>query len=265
MADTYTLRARLTKIEFNTSENSWGTKDSTVKDLVDEALGGVESVSLTAGNVTLTANDGASDQARNPIIILTGTPGTTRTVTFPNVEGWHFIINNSDSTATLTSGAGTTVSLLSGYTIIIYTDGATNTKEILGQSLTRDANDGSSFIIKNTNSGTAANSGFVASNGTTNLTSFHTGAGFAASGIVQNDGSHVRGNGTGGLAVYTSVGSTTLRFGVNNTEVGRFDSSAVAGNTRFLVYDVDNGTLERVSVGAADSGGSGFKVLRIPN
>lgn len=49
------------------------------------------------------------------------------------------------------------------------------------------------------------------------------------------------------------------------TEVARFDTNATAGNTRFLVYDVDNGTLERVSVGAADSGGTGFKVLRIPN
>jgi len=43
------------------------------------------------------------------------------------------------------------------------------------------------------------------------------------------------------------------------------DGDSTAGNTRLLIYDVDNATLERVSVGAADSGGSGFKVLRIPN
>jgi hypothetical protein len=43
------------------------------------------------------------------------------------------------------------------------------------------------------------------------------------------------------------------------------DNSSVAGDTRFLVYDVDNGTLERVTVGIADSGGVGYKVLRIPN
>jgi hypothetical protein len=45
----------------------------------------------------------------------------------------------------------------------------------------------------------------------------------------------------------------------------QIDDDATAGNTRMLVWDVDNGTLERVSVGAADSAGSGFKVLRIPN
>lgn len=43
------------------------------------------------------------------------------------------------------------------------------------------------------------------------------------------------------------------------------DANASAGNTRLLIYDVDNGQIERVSVGASDSGGAGFKVLRIPN
>jgi hypothetical protein len=50
-----------------------------------------------------------------------------------------------------------------------------------------------------------------------------------------------------------------------SVNVGRFDNSATAGHTRLLVWDVDNGALERVSVGVADSGGAGFKVLRIPN
>lgn len=43
------------------------------------------------------------------------------------------------------------------------------------------------------------------------------------------------------------------------------DDDATALNTRLLVYDVDNAQLERVSVGIADSGGNGFKLLRIAN
>lgn len=42
-------------------------------------------------------------------------------------------------------------------------------------------------------------------------------------------------------------------------------NSLTAGDTRFLIFDVDNNTLERVTVGIADSGGAGFKLLRIPN
>jgi hypothetical protein len=52
---------------------------------------------------------------------------------------------------------------------------------------------------------------------------------------------------------------------VEGVEMARFDNTSTAGNTRLMVYDVDNATLERVTVGIADSGGAGFKVLRIPN
>lgn len=48
-------------------------------------------------------------------------------------------------------------------------------------------------------------------------------------------------------------------------EVARFTDTAVATETALMIYDVDNNTLERVTVGAADSGGVGFKLLRIPN
>ena len=38
-----------------------------------------------------------------------------------------------------------------------------------------------------------------------------------------------------------------------------------ATETSLFLYDKDNDTLEKVTVGAANSGGAGFKVLRIPN
>lgn len=72
------------------------------------------------------------------------------------------------------------------------------------------------------------------------------------------------------------VGSGSLLFSVPSAArfdfsvagigiVADIDDNAAAGNTRLRIWDVDNGQLERVSVGAADSGGVGFKVLRIPN
>lgn len=62
----------------------------------------------------------------------------------------------------------------------------------------------------------------------------------------------------------TSIDDVSLYTGAS-VQVFKLDTNNTAGNTRMFVYDVDNATLERVSVGAADSGGSGFKVLRIPN
>jgi len=43
------------------------------------------------------------------------------------------------------------------------------------------------------------------------------------------------------------------------------DGNTTAGETPLLLLDIDKGTLQRVSIGAADSGGTGFKVLRVPN
>lgn len=48
-------------------------------------------------------------------------------------------------------------------------------------------------------------------------------------------------------------------------ESGRFDGNAGANETRFMLFDVTAGALVRVSRGAADSGGAGFRLLRVPN
>ena len=62
-----------------------------------------------------------------------------------------------------------------------------------------------------------------------------------------------------------SRGSNFFQWVVGGAEKMRVDGSATATHTALLIFDVDNNTLERVTVGAAGSGGSGFKVLRIPD
>jgi len=50
-------------------------------------------------------------------------------------------------------------------------------------------------------------------------------------------------------------------------EAARFEDPAdlAATETSLWLYDLDNATMEQVTVGAPDSGGAGFKVLRIAN
>src|SRR3990167_9137858 len=90
------------------------------------------------------------------------------------------------------------------------------------------------------------------------LTSLTTGAITLTAAAIENQQPTILVS--GGIA-----GSYVKVVDVGNTEVARFDDSAVAGNTRLMLYDVDNATLERVTVGAAESGGAGYKLLRIPN
>jgi hypothetical protein len=63
------------------------------------------------------------------------------------------------------------------------------------------------------------------------------------------------------VGVQTATGAT-----LQASRVGaQVQYSATAGDTYLLVYDVNGANLRRVSVGANDSGGVGFKVLRIVN
>jgi hypothetical protein len=45
----------------------------------------------------------------------------------------------------------------------------------------------------------------------------------------------------------------------------QIDGSTTSGETPMLLLYIAKGTLQRVSIGASDSGGTGFKVLRVPN
>jgi hypothetical protein len=45
----------------------------------------------------------------------------------------------------------------------------------------------------------------------------------------------------------------------------QIDGNTTSGETPMLLLDLAAGTMKRVSIGAADSGGAGFKVLRVPN
>lgn len=70
---------------------------------------------------------------------------------------------------------------------------------------------------------------------------------------------------TDGTTDLLEFGQTEFTYRTATGDRVQFDNTATAGQTALLLWDVDNATLERVTVGAADSGGTGYKVLRIPN
>lgn len=57
----------------------------------------------------------------------------------------------------------------------------------------------------------------------------------------------------------------SVNFSVDGINTAVFDLNSNDGETRFMLYDVTADILQRVSIGDADSGGTGFRVLRIPN
>ncbi len=61
------------------------------------------------------------------------------------------------------------------------------------------------------------------------------------------------------------VGSNRLGFSTNGAQVMEVDANATANQTRLIIYSTVHSSMERVTIGATDSGGSGFRSLNIAN
>src|SRR5215472_5871445 len=122
MADTYTSSLRIVQETIGGNENSWGTINNAALAMLDEAIAGQVSVSVTASDVTLTTANNATDQSRPALLILTGAPGVTRNVTMPDVKKLTHVFNNtSDGSAVVVkAGAGTSVTVQSGEKVTVY-------------------------------------------------------------------------------------------------------------------------------------------------
>ncbi len=106
---------------------SWGdVLNEQLIDLLDDAIGGYVEVSVASGNVTLAFADGTADNnGRHAVIKFTGSPGTTRTITFPNKQKTYYINNGSDGSVICTAGTGAaTVTIPTSKKTIIYVDGS---------------------------------------------------------------------------------------------------------------------------------------------
>ena len=113
---------------------TWGdVLNEQLIDLLDDAIGGYVEVSVASGNVTLAFADGTADNnGRHAVIKFTGSPGASRTVTFPNKQKTYYIVNGSDDSVVCTAGTGAeTVTLLTGQKDIIYVDGSDEVHSIL--------------------------------------------------------------------------------------------------------------------------------------
>jgi len=126
MASTYTANTGIEKIGSGEQAGTWGTTTNTNFDIIDDALNGVLTLTIS-GNTTLTTDDGTVSNGHHKVLLLTGTPSGAFNLTIdPNdQQKWYFISNNTGQTATILQGggSGTTVSMATGTSAIVYADG----------------------------------------------------------------------------------------------------------------------------------------------
>ena len=126
MASSYTANLGIEKPGSGEQAGTWGTTTNTNFDIIDRAINGVLSLSLTGTTTTLTTTDGALSDGGHKVLLLGGSPSGTNTITIsPNDQDKVYLVKNSSGqTATFTQGSGGDASVLNGETAWVFADGA---------------------------------------------------------------------------------------------------------------------------------------------
>lgn len=221
---TYSSSLRIELINTGDQAGTWGTTTNTnMGTLIESAIAGYVSVSITSANQALTALNGAADQSRNMTIALTTTTTAAFNVYAPPAEKTYVIYNASGYTATIynstvlgnTTAAGAGVSIPAGKTMTIWSDGT-------------------NFALQNTQfEGTSTTQGFGTNNTTLATTAFVQ----AALQALHPVGSiYINAtNGTNpasllGFGTWTSFGAGRVPVGFNAGD-SRFDTPEETGGS----------------------------------
>jgi len=126
MASTYTTSLKIQQIANGDQSGVWGTTTNTNWNLIEQAVAGVQSIVMSNADYTLTNLNGVSDEARNMVLVVTGTNSAIRKVIAPqNQPKMYVIYNNTTGGYAITIGAasGSIVTIPNGVTAQVYTDG----------------------------------------------------------------------------------------------------------------------------------------------
>ena len=128
MASTYVNDLRLNEMATGDQSGSWGTVTNTNLELIAEAFSyGTEAITTNADTHTTTIADGATDPGRSMFLKYTGTLDSACTITIgPNTVSKLWFIENATSGSQniiIKQGSGATVTIASGKTKVIYSDG----------------------------------------------------------------------------------------------------------------------------------------------
>ncbi len=249
MASTYSPNLRIELIGYGKQNNTWGTTTNTnLGTLIEQAIAGQAAVNVTAGNVTLTAVDGGTDQSRQMILGITGTPGVARTVTAPSVSKVYVVANGSNAAVTIKMATGTGVVVSSGKAKFVYCNGTDfyeATTEQASAAITNLTVSGNTILGD-------ASADTVTINGT-----IQPGVVISGSSSSPVDALRITQTGTGNaLSVEDSTNPDSSPFVVNTNGdmiVGNTATTAVLGYTQGAQFYRSSGTIAQFRY-SADSG-----------
>jgi hypothetical protein len=126
MASTFSPSLKLTLMGDGDQAGLWGqTTNTNLGTLVEQAITGVESITMVDANYTLTNFNGITNEARNAVLVVTGTNAAIRDLIPPVQKKLYTIVNNTTGgfAIRVIGVSGTGVSVPNGATCLVYCDG----------------------------------------------------------------------------------------------------------------------------------------------
>lgn len=137
MATTYSTSLKLALIGDGDQSGIWGqTTNTNLGTLLEQSITGVQSIVMTDANYTLTNFNGIENEARNAVLVVTGTNSAIRDLIPPVVEKLYTIVNNTTGgyAIRVIGVSGTGVSIPNGATCLVYCDGTNFVNGLSGTS-----------------------------------------------------------------------------------------------------------------------------------
>jgi len=127
MSSQYTTSLKIQEIGNGEQSGIWGSTTNTNWQLIEQAVAGVQTITMSNSNYTLSNLNGLLDEARNMVLVVTGTNNTTYQVIAPLVSKMYVVTNNTTGGNSITIGAstGSVITIPNGTTAQVYCDGST--------------------------------------------------------------------------------------------------------------------------------------------
>ena len=232
MSSTYSTSLKLELIGNGDQSGTWGTTtNNNLGTLLEQAITGVQSITMSNADYTLSNYNGTSDEARNAVLFVSGTNSTICKIICPQGQNkLYTIFNNTTGGYAITIGAptGTAVTIPSGVTATVFTNGSDFYSAQTGSAGNFTINGTLTATgVTDTGALTATTIGGTTITASTQFTGPGTGlTGTAASltaGTATTATSAAAITNSGGWSVTPS--GTKLYFNYNGTNVASLDSS----------------------------------------
>jgi len=126
MASTYSPSLKLELMGNGDQSGTWGnTTNANLGVLLEQAITGVQSITMSNANYVLTNYNGTTDEARNAVLVVSGTNSAIRQIVAPLANKVYVVTNNTSGGYAITIGgsSGGTVVIPNGVTAQVYCDG----------------------------------------------------------------------------------------------------------------------------------------------